>query len=155
VVHEANSLNQIQLSCIRSTNILWGNRLLASDAKWQFINVRRTWDFIMKTIATNFDVMNDENLGVLFTVAQVQALDQLLDDLKAIGAILPGSEAYWERDLNSNQLKRAGGLRISFKAEPSPPVEDIGFVGYRDEIAFDFLAEDIANALRQYGLRAV
>jgi uncharacterized protein len=155
VVHEANSLNAIQLSCIRNTNILWGNRLLASDAKWQFINVRRTWDFIMKTIATNFDIMNDESLGVLFTVAQVQALDQLLDDLKANGAILPGSQAYWERDLNSNQLMRAGGLKISFKAEPAPPVEDIGFTGYRDEMAFDFLAEDIANALRQYGLRAV
>ena len=93
----------------------------------------------------------DENLGVHFVVSQVQSLDQLLDDLKAAGAIL-GGQAFWERDLNSNQLMRFGGLRISYNYEPAPPVEDLGFIGYREEAYFDVLAEDIISALRSYGL---
>lgn len=154
--HEANFLNQngiatfIPSQVIQSATgqfskngrILWGNRTTSTDPLWQFINVVRTRATIEKTVVRSFRWANDENLSPGLIMAIIRSLNEFIDELKSVGAIL-GGQVIWERNANTNSMMRLGKLRIDFDAEESPPLEDLTFGSRRNEAYFDILADTI------------
>ena len=122
--------------------ILWGNRTTSDDPLWAFVNVVRTRATIEKTIVRSFRWANDQNLSSQLVISVMRSLQEFLDELKAIGAIL-GGQAFWERDVNTNADMRLGKLRIDFDAEEAPPLEDLTFGSRRNEVYFDVLADEI------------
>ncbi|HCL63716.1 MAG TPA: phage tail protein [Rhizobium sp.] len=161
IAHEANLLNAEGIATFipnrvvqgkggafsANGRILWGNRTAAIDPIWQFVNVVRTHATLEKAIITGFRPWaNDENMSAQHVIAVMRSLQDLLDDMKAIGAILGGS-VYWDRDMNSNSNMRAGKLRIEFDAEAAPPLEDLVFGARRNEAYFDNLASDIQRRI--------
>ena len=154
--HEANYLNENGIATFipartvlsgagelsANGRILWGNRTTSDDPLWVFVNVVRTRATIEKTIARSFRWANDQNLSSQLVIAVMRSLQEFLDELKAVGAIL-GGEAYWEREVNTNANLRLGKLRIEFDAEEAPPLEDLTFGSRRNEAYFDVLADEI------------
>lgn len=157
IEHEANLLNKngiatfipkrvIQKSGgVFSANgrILWGNRTTSADPLWQFVNVVRTRATIEKAIVAGFRPWaNDENISSQHVIAVMRSLQDLIDSLISIGAILGGA-VYFERDLNTNASIRQGKIRVEFDAEEAPPLEDLIFGSRRNEAYIDNLAADI------------
>ena len=113
--HEANYLNEngiatfiptravLDAAGVLSPNgrILWGNRTTSDDPLWAFVNVVRTRATIEKTIVRSFRWANDQNLSSQLVISVMRSLQEFLDELKAIGAIL-GGQAFREREVNTN-----------------------------------------------------
>ncbi|WP_336800668.1 phage tail sheath family protein [Kaistia sp. MMO-174] len=146
--HDANWLNERKLATVIDNRILWGNETLSSDPLWRFVNVRRTRDAAERSIVRAFRWAMDRNLGKHLPVAIIQSLDEFIDGLVAVGAVL-GGRAFWLRDMNSNTDLRNGILRIEFDMEEAPPLQDLQFGSRRNVAYFDVLSEDILNALQQ------
>lgn len=159
--HEANLLNEAGIATFipsrivqgaggqYSSNgrILWGNRTAAEDPIWQFVNVVRTRATIEKALVTGFRPWAiDENMSAQHVISVMRSVQDLLDDMTAVGAIL-GGRIYWDRDQNSNASLRAGKLRVEFDAEEVPPLEDLIFGSRRNEDYFDRLASDIQRRI--------
>jgi len=159
--HEANLLNEAGIATFIPSRvvqgaggqfspngrILWGNRTAAEDPIWKFINVVRTRATIEKTIVSSFRPWAlDENLSAQHVLAVMRTLQDFLDGLTAVGAIL-GGRVYWDRDMNSNADLRNGKLRVEFDAEETPPLEDLIFGSRRNEAYFDTLAADIQRRI--------
>ncbi|WP_321334875.1 phage tail sheath C-terminal domain-containing protein [Breoghania sp.] len=154
--HEANYLNENGIATFipaqvvqgaggtysANGRILWGNRTTSDDPLWVFVNVVRTRATIEKTIMRSFRWANDQNLSPQLVISIMRSLQQFLDELKAVGAIL-GGDVYWDRDVNTNASLRLGQLRIEFDAEEAPPLEDLTFGSRRNEVYFDVLADEI------------
>ncbi len=159
--HEANLLNEAGVATFipsrvvngaggtYSSNgrILWGNRTAAEDPIWQFVNVVRTRAVIEKTLVNGFRPWAiDDNMTAQHVLAVLRSGQNLLDELKAVGAIIDG-RMYWDRDLNGNGSLRSGKLRVEFDAEEVPPLEDLIFGSRRNEAYFDTLAADIQRRI--------
>lgn len=159
--HEANQLNEAGIATFipsrlsqgasgqfsANGRILWGNRTASDDTLWTFVNVVRTRASIEKAIINGFRPWaNDENMTAQHVIAVMRSLQELLDSLTAVGAIL-GGRVFWDRDLNSNASLRLGKLRIEFDAEETPPLEDLIFGSRRNEDYFDTLASDIQSRI--------
>ncbi len=160
VDHEANALNEAGIATfIPSRNVqgvggafsangrvLWGNRTTSDDPNWAFVNVVRTAAVIEKTIISGFRWANDENMNAQHILAVQRSAQALLDEMKAVGAIL-GGQVYWDRDLNPNASLKAGSLRVEYDYEPTPPLEDLTFGARRNEDYFDELADDVRRQM--------
>lgn len=159
--HEANLLNEAGIATFipsrivqgaggqfsSNGRILWGNRTASEDPIWQFVNVVRTRATIEKAIVAGFRPWAiDDNMTAQHVISVVRSLQNLLDDLTAVGAIIRG-QVYWDRPMNSNASMRAGKLRIEFDAEEYPPLEDLIFGSRRNEAYFDVLASDIQRRI--------
>lgn len=159
--HEANLLNEAGIATFIPSRIvqgaggqfspngriLWGNRTASEDPIWQFVNVVRTRATIEKAIVNGFRPWAiDDNMTAQHVISVVRTLQNLLDDLTAVGAIIRG-QVYWDRPMNSNAGMRAGKLRIEFDAEEFPPLEDLIFGSRRNEAYFDVLASDIQRRI--------
>lgn len=159
--HEANLLNEAGIATFipsrivqgaagqfsSNGRILWGNRTAAEDPIWQFVNVVRTRATIEKAIVNGFRPWAlDENMTAQHVLSVMRSLQDLLDQLIAIGAIL-GGRVYWDRNVNTNLSMRAGKLRVEFDAEEVPPLEDLIFGSRRNEAYFDNLASDIQRRI--------
>lgn len=159
--HEANLLNEAGIATFipsrivqgaagqfsSNGRILWGNRTAAEDPIWQFVNVVRTRATIEKAIVNGFRPWAiDENMTSQHVLAVMRSLQDLIDQLIAIGAIL-GGRVYWDRAVNTNLGFRAGKLRVEFDAEEVPPLEDLIFGSRRNEAYFDNLATDIQRRI--------
>lgn len=155
--HEANLLNENGIATFiparivqgaggafaANGRILWGNRTAATDPIWKFVNVVRTRAIIEKTIVTGFRPWaQDANMTAQHVLSVMRTLQDLLDGMKAVGAIL-GGQVYWDRDMNTNSDLRNGKLRVEFDAEETPPLEDLIFGSRRNEAYFDNLASEI------------
>lgn len=161
IEHEANALNESGIATFVPSQIvqgfggqfspngriLWGNRGASTDPIWKFINVVRTRATIEKSIVNAFRPWAlDENLTAQHVLAIMRSLNDFLDSLTAVGAIL-GGRAYWDRGLNSNADLRAGKLRVEFDAEETPPLEDLIFGSRRNEAYLNNLASDIQRRI--------
>lgn len=160
VDHEANQLNKEGIATFipsrlvqdkggkfaSNGRILWGNRTTSSDTLWAFVNVVRTRAAIEKVLIDGFRWANDENLSAQHIFSVMRTAQSLLDELKAVGAIL-GGQVFWDRDKNPNANLRLGKLRVEFDAEETPPLEDLIWGSRRNENYFDNLANDVRNMM--------
>lgn len=159
--HEANLLNEAGIATfipsriVQGTGgtfspngrILWGNRTASEDPLWAFVNVVRTRSTIEKAIVSAFRPWAiDDNLTAQHVLSIMRSLQDFLDELVAVGAIL-GGRVYFDRPTNTNASLRSGTLRVEFDAEETPPLENLIFGSRRNEAYFDNLAADIQRRI--------
>jgi uncharacterized protein len=133
---EQDTLNPIGVNCIRSFTgrgvRVWGARTLSSDPAWRYINVRRLFNFVEKSI---------EN-GTQWTVFEPNNPDLWARIRRDIGAFLTGlwregmlfgatpSEAFFvkcDEELNPADVRDRGQLFIDVGLAPVKPAEFVIF----------------------------
>ena len=133
---EQDLLNPIGINCIRSfTNLgirVWGARTLSSDPAWRYINVRRLFNYVEKSIerGTQWIVFepNDEDLW-----ARVRRdVEAFLTTVWRDGALFgrTASEAFYvkcDAELNPPEVRDQGQLVIEVGLAPVKPAEFVIF----------------------------
>lgn len=153
--HEANWLNVRGLATVINRTTLWGNRTLGynqeagtGDANDMFVNVVITNDAIQESIVKAFRWAMDENLSSHLGVAIIEAVDQFLASLRAVGAIV-GGRAWFNKAVNSYADLQSGILRVEYDAEPAAPLENLIFGAHRNPAYYEVVAADIIKALER------
>jgi uncharacterized protein len=123
---QANLLNENNVATIirHEGYRTWGTRTTSSDAKWQFLNVRRTADAINDSIQTALLWALDRGITKTLVEDVVASVNSYLKDLKAKGAIVDGA-AWADPTLNSPSQISQGILTIDFDFAPTYPAERI------------------------------
>ncbi|MCF4125051.1 hypothetical protein [Methylobacterium sp. SyP6R] len=131
----------------------WGFFNTSNDPLWRAINVVRTRKAVREVIPRTLVKYVGQNLGTHVGVILLQSLDDFLSELKGLPepAIL-GGEVRWERNLNTNAVLRTGGFAVTLNFEEAPPITDIQVYTGRYEAAFNILADEIQQAMSQYGV---
>ena len=135
----ANYLNENKVATIirKDGYRLWGNRTTASDAKWAFINVRRTADMINESILQAHLWAVDRNINRTYVENVVEGVNNYMRALKARGAIING-EAWADPELNPPSQITQGKVTIDFKFSANYPAEHLTF---RSQLTNEFLTE--------------
>lgn len=139
----ANHLNENDVATViqKEGYRLWGNRTASSDAKWQFLSVRRTADMINESLLRAHLWAVDRNITKTYVEDVVEGVNEYLRSLKARGAILGGS-AWADPELNTETALQNGEVYIDFDFTPPYPAEHITF---RSHLVNDYLSEVISD----------
>ena len=133
---EQDSLNPVGINCIRAFPgrgiRVWGARTISSDAAWRYINVRRLFNFIEKSI----------ELGTQWVVFEPNDMDlweRIKRDIRAFltrvwrdGALFGATrdEAFYvkcDEELNTVEVRDAGQVIIEIGVAPVKPAEFVIF----------------------------
>ena len=133
---EQDSLNPVGINCIRAFPgrgiRVWGARTLSSDASWRYINVRRLFNFVEKSI----------EIGTQWVVFEPNDMDlwsRIRRDIKAFlkrvwldGALFGATadEAFYvkcDEELNPVEVRDAGQVIIEIGMAPVKPAEFVIF----------------------------
>jgi len=135
----ANILNEQKLATIINVGgfRLWGNRTLSSDAKWVFLQTRRTADIINDSLLKKHLWAVDRNITKTYISDVTFGVNSYLNDLVAQGAIL-GGKCWADPDLNTPTAIAQGKVYFSFDFTPPYPAEHITF---RSLLTLDYLQD--------------
>ena len=133
---EQDSLNPVGINCIRAFPgrgiRIWGARTLSSDASWRYINVRRLFNFIEKSIerGTQWIVFepNDMDLWERIKRDITAFLTRVWRDGALFGAT--PQEAFYvkcDAELNTPEVRDAGQVIIEIGLAPVKPAEFVIF----------------------------
>ncbi|BCJ37206.1 tail protein [Actinocatenispora thailandica] len=133
---EHDQLNPIGVNCIRffpGQGIrVWGARTLSSDAEWRYLNVRRLFNWVEKSIllGTNWVVFEPNDAALWDTVGRV--ITMFLGRIWATGALMGSSWAegfYVKCDAENNPPENldAGVLTVDIGLAPVKPAEFVVF----------------------------
>jgi phage tail sheath protein FI len=133
---EQDTLNPIGVNCIRSFAgrgvRVWGARTLSSDPAWRYINVRRLFNFVEKSI----------EIGTQWVVFEPNNPDLWARIRRDVGAFLTGvwrdgmlfgatpGEAFFvkcDEELNPSDVRDRGQLFIDIGLAPVKPAEFVIF----------------------------
>src|SRR5438270_368029 len=133
---EQDTLNPIGVNCIRSFAgrgvRVWGARTLSSDPAWRYVNVRRLFNFVEKSI----------EMGTQWVVFEPNNPDLWARIRRDVGAFLTGlwregmlfgttpSEAFFvkcDEELNPSDVRDRGQLFIDVGLAPVKPAEFVIF----------------------------
>jgi phage tail sheath protein FI len=133
---EHDQLNPIGVNCIRSFRgqgiRIWGARTLSSDPEWRYLNVRRLFNFVEKSIlnGTNWVVFepNDEFLWM----AVERTISQFLRQVWRSGALFGSSpeQAFFvkcDAENNPPENRDVGILTVDIGIAPVKPAEFVVF----------------------------
>jgi len=134
--NEQDSLNPVGINCIRAFPgrgvRVWGARTLSSDPSWRYLNVRRLFNFVEKSIdvGTQWVVFepNDYYLWEKVTRDVSAFLTRVWRDGALFGAT-PADSYYVKCDaeLNSQEIRDAGQLIVEVGIAPVKPAEFVIF----------------------------
>jgi hypothetical protein len=138
----ANQLNENDVATIIRQNgyRLWGNHSCSSDAKWQFISVRRTADLINDALLRAHLWAVDRNISKTYVEDVLEGVNNYLRHLKSIGAIING-RAWADPELNTPSQIQLGKVTFDFDFTPPYPAEHITF---RSRLVDNYLEEIFA-----------
>jgi phage tail sheath protein FI len=133
---EQDILNPIGVNCIRTFTgrgiRVWGARTLSSDPAWRYINVRRLFNYVAKSIerGTQWVVFepNDEDLWARIRRDVGAFLTGVWRDGALFG--LTASEAFFvkcDEELNPSDVRDRGQLFIDIGLAPVKPAEFVVF----------------------------
>jgi uncharacterized protein len=133
---EQDSLNPVGVNCIRPFSgrgiRIWGARTLASDALWRYINVRRLFNFVEKSIeiGTQWVVFepNDRDLWERIKRDITAFLTRVWRDGALFGAT--PEEAFYVKcddEINTVEIRDAGQVIIEIGIAPVKPAEFVIF----------------------------
>jgi len=133
---EQDILNPIGINCIRAFPgrgiRVWGARTLSSDASWRYINVRRLFNFVEKSIelGTQWVVFEPNDMDLWERVKRdIRAfLTRVWRDGALFGAT--AAEAFYvkcDEELNPVEVRDAGQLIIEIGLAPVKPAEFVIF----------------------------
>jgi phage tail sheath protein FI len=133
---EQDSLNPVGINCIRAFPgrgiRVWGARTLSSDASWRYINVRRLFNFVEKSIEVGTQ-------WVVFEPNDMNLWSRIRRDIKAFlkrvwldGALFGATpeEAFYvkcDEELNPVEVRDAGQVIIEIGLAPVKPAEFVIF----------------------------
>ena len=133
---EQDILNPIGVNCIRSFPgrgiRIWGARTLSSDASWRYVNVRRLFNFIEKSIQTGTQWIvfepNDPDLWARIR----RDITAFLTNVWRTGALFgatPAQAFYVKCDEETNppSIRDAGQVIIEIGLAPVKPAEFVIF----------------------------
>jgi len=142
ITSTANQLNNGNVATIIQQNgyRLWGNRSCASDAKWQFISVRRTADMINDALLRSHLWAVDRNITKTYVEDVTEGVNAYLRHLKNTGAIING-KCWADIDKNTPDQIVQGKIVFSFDFTPPYPAEHITF---NSRLVNDYLVEIFA-----------
>ena len=134
--NEQDTLNPIGINCIRAFPgrgiRVWGARTLSSDPSWRYINVRRLFNFVEKSIenGTQWVVFepNDCDLWERVTRDVSAFLTRVWRDGALFGAT--PDEAFYvkcDAELNPPEVRDAGQLIVEIGIAPVKPAEFVIF----------------------------
>ncbi len=137
---EQDTLNPIGVNCIRTfTNRgvrVWGARTLSSDASWRYINVRRLFNYVQKSLyyGTQWVVFepNDTNLWERVKRDVNAFLSQVWRDGALFGKTQ--QEAFYvqvDEKNNPEEARDLGQLNISIGLSPVKPAEFVRLTFYQ------------------------
>lgn len=135
----ANLLNEDKVATIiRQDGFrLWGNRSLSSDAKWQFLSVRRTADIINDSLLRAHLWAVDRNITKTYIDDVTESVNAYLRHLTMIGAII-GGKCWADPALNTPDQIAQGKIFFDFDFAPAYPSEHVTF---RSRLNNDYLTE--------------
>jgi phage tail sheath protein FI len=133
---EQEILNPIGVNCIRAFPAqgirVWGARTLSSDAEWRYLNVRRLFNYVEKSIleGTNWVVFEPNDQYLWESVRRV--ISAFLDRVWRSGALVgrtPGQSYFVKCDAENNppEGRDAGNLVVEVGIAPVKPAEFIVF----------------------------
>jgi uncharacterized protein len=133
---EQDTLNPVGVNCIRAFPGMgyrvWGARTLSSDAAWRYINVRRLFNYIEKSLqlGTMWTVFepNDDRLWARIR----RDVNSFLTTLYSQGALFGASpsQAFYvkvDAELNTQAVRDQGQLIIEIGVAPVKPAEFVIF----------------------------
>lgn len=135
----ANLLNNAHITTvIRDGGYrLWGNRTLASDAKWGFVTRVRTLDIVMDAILFGHKWAVDRSITKTYVKDVTEGLQAFMRDLKALGAII-NFEVYPDPELNTPSQLEQGRVYWNIRFTDVPPAENPQF---RVEVTNQWITE--------------
>jgi hypothetical protein len=116
---------------------LWGNQTGSTDAKYQFVNVRRTADLIFDSLQRAHLWAVDRLISKTYLEDVTESVNAYLASLKNQGAIL-GGKCWSDPDLNTPANIQLGKVYFNFDFTPPYPAEHITF---RGELTNEYLTE--------------
>lgn len=124
----ANVLNAGNVTTIirQSGFLLWGNRTLSSDPRWQFLCVVRTADIIADTLQAAHMWAVDQGITKNYVTEVVEGVNNALRQFTKQGAILGGT-CWCDPDLNPANAISNGEVFFDFDFTPAYPAEDVTF----------------------------
>jgi phage tail sheath protein FI len=133
---EHDQLNPVGVNCIRAFPgqgiRIWGARTLSSDPEWRYLNVRRLFNFVEKSIlqGTNWVVFEPNDLMLWDTVQRT--ISMFLRRVWRSGALFgrtPGEAFYVKCDAENNPPENTdvGILTVDIGIAPVKPAEFVVF----------------------------
>ncbi len=133
---EQDILNPIGVNCIRSFPgrgiRVWGARTLSSDASWRYINVRRLFNFVEKSIenGTQWIVFEPNDADLWARIRR--DISAFLSTVWSSGALFgaTASQAFYvkcDEELNTPAVRDLGQVRIEIGMAPVKPAEFVIF----------------------------
>ncbi|GAB7529390.1 phage tail sheath family protein [Pseudomonas sp. 3A(2025)] len=140
----ANLLNNANITTIIRDDgyRLWGNRTLASDAKWKFVTRVRTQDIVMDAILAGHKWAVDRGITATYIKDVTDGLEAFMRDLKAQGAVI-NFEVYADPNLNTASQLADGKVYWNIRFTDVPPAENPNF---RVEVTDQWLTEVLDTA---------
>ena len=133
---EQDILNPIGVNCIRSFPgrgiRVWGARTLSSDASWRYINVRRLFNFVEKSIETGTQwIVFEPNDADLWARIR-RDISAFLTTVWSSGALFgaTASQAFYvkcDEEINTQAVRDLGQVRIEIGMAPVKPAEFVIF----------------------------
>jgi phage tail sheath protein FI len=133
---EQDILNPIGVNCIRSFPgrgiRVWGARTLSSDASWRYINVRRLFNFVEKSIemGTQWIVFEPNDADLWARIRR--DISAFLSTVWSSGALFgaTASQAFYvkcDEEINTPAVRDLGQVRIEIGMAPVKPAEFVIF----------------------------
>jgi uncharacterized protein len=134
--NEQDTLNPIGVNCVRAFPgrgiRVWGARTLSSDPAWRYLNVRRLFNFVEKSIdnGTQWVVFEPNDLDLWERVKR--NIGSFLTRVWADGALFGATpaEAFFvkcDAELNTEDVRDAGQLIVEIGIAPVKPAEFVIF----------------------------
>ncbi len=134
--NEQDTLNPIGVNCIRAFPgrgiRVWGARTLSSDPAWRYLNVRRLFNFVEKSIdgGTQWVVFEPNDMDLWERVKRniTAFLTRVWSDGALFGAT--PAEAFFvkcDAELNTEDVRDAGQLLVEIGIAPVKPAEFVIF----------------------------
>src|SRR5215469_1204784 len=133
---EHDQLNPIAVNCIRSFPgqgiRIWGARTLSSDPEWRYLNVRRLFNFVEKSILTGTNwVVFEPNDRFLWGAVR-RTITMFLRRVWRSGALFGATpeEAFYvkcDEENNPEENRDAGILTVDIGIAPVKPAEFVVF----------------------------
>jgi len=139
----ANYLNENKIATIIQQDgfRLWGNRTTSADAKWAFLQSRRTADMINDSLLRAHLWAVDRNITKTYIEDVLEGVNGYLRYLKSIQAIIDGN-AFINPELNTPSQISQGKITFDFDFTPPYPAEHITF---RSRMTDEYLEELFSN----------
>ncbi len=146
---DANYLNENHVTTIihQDGYRFWGLRTCSADPKWAFGSVVRTTDIIHESLIRSFMWANDRPISPELILESIDALNDYLQLLVNLGALL-GGKAWIDPNLNTKTQLMSGILRIEFDHEPPAPLEHLILGSHREPIYYEIMIDRVIREAR-------